>query len=150
MDPFFDEAQTYDESSRRSTVLAKDWQSIDLSKCQIIQSTKDNKVFSLYKDRSVDNKSPEEIRFYAPNVCSRNIWVKKLHKAKNQDYIADSQVMDCSEFGGLTEIIGKATSNFLTSPQAAQPDTTPNERASGGFAAGEDLQRGQSAAAATD
>ena len=91
-------------------------------------------------DRSEENKSPEEIRFFAPNVCSRNIWVKKLHKAKQQDYMADSQVMDCSEFRGLTEILGTTTS-----PQAAQPETTPDERASGGFAAGEDLQRGQSA-----
>ena len=78
-------------------MLGKDWQCIDLRKCQIITGPKDSAVFILMQDRSDEDKQPKEIKLWAPNICQRNLWVRKLQKAKKRDFGFHAQSCETAE-----------------------------------------------------
>ena len=49
------------------------------------------------EDRSHVDKQPKEIKFWAPNICSRNLWVRKLQKTKKKDFGFNTQTMSHEE-----------------------------------------------------
>ena len=120
-----------------SPVLGKDWNRIDLIKCQIMPSAKDKKAFKLLLDRSDENKSVREIRFFASDFCSRNVWVKKLLMAKNQTFEAD----DCQNVDIYRMIDLQKQIDNSSSAVNLQSEGAPEERASGDLGNIEDMQR---------
>lgn len=73
-------------------MLLPGWKCFDLTKCQILPSAGDKKVFKLMVSRQAEGKADKEERFITANVCSRNVWVKKLLQAKNSSFEMD----DCN------------------------------------------------------
>ena len=49
------------------------------------------------EDRSHVDKQPKEIKLWAPNICSRNLWVRKLQKTKKKDFGFNTQTMSHEE-----------------------------------------------------
>ena len=60
--------------------LATGWKRFDLRKCKIQASQGDKKVFKIIV---TEDEKEKEQKFIVANVCSRNIWVKKLKRAKD-------------------------------------------------------------------
>lgn len=58
IDPYFQELE-FNQSIINDTALGKDWQRIDLDKCEIMPSRSDKKAFKFLIDRSGENKSPK-------------------------------------------------------------------------------------------
>ena len=91
VDPYYYQELKFNQSLISTTGLSKDWQSIDLDKCQIIPSQSDKKCFKFIIDRSEKKKSPKDQRFITSSICSRNIWVKKLLLAKSRTFDGNFQ-----------------------------------------------------------
>lgn len=73
------------------------WSRFDLKAYEVVPASKDTKCFKLVSIPAEEEESkaskPREERFYTPNVCSRNVWVKKLLQARNQSFDRD----DCND-----------------------------------------------------
>ena len=66
--------------------VADGWDKIDLRKCEVLQSEGDAKVFKIMvpnpnREPGAKQKDKEE-RFKTSDMCSRNIWFRKLMLAK--------------------------------------------------------------------
>ena len=88
-----DRVDPYEEqkSDDESKVLAPGWVKFDLKNCLVFASDSDNKSFKLFENRNDQGLPAKEQRFIAANVCSRTIWVKKLHLAAKFEIKNDAQ-----------------------------------------------------------
>jgi len=64
--------------------LQPGWQQFRLQECQIMPSASKKQDFKLLVNE--EQKAQKEQRFIAADLCSRNVWVKKLLQAKNQSF----------------------------------------------------------------
>ena len=73
---------------RIDPTIGPGWQRFKLEKCQVLPSNSDKKCFKFLINRDEENKAEKEQRFFAANICSRTVWVKKLLQAKNRSFEA--------------------------------------------------------------
>jgi hypothetical protein len=82
----------FNDSIQTIGAVAKDWEVYDLRKCEVSAASSDQKVFKILvppTENGTKKTKKKEERFRCNDMCSRNIWIRKMLVAKTGNFTSE-------------------------------------------------------------